>query len=165
MPVVEEEVQVQATQPKKSGFKLIIISVFAFLVVLVCATVLVVLLAPRNEGLSDKKPKTKVVKPKPGVLVPLNEDIIVNLAEERGRRFLKVNAVIEVDKAKTAEELEIRLPQVRDLIIVILRQKTVEKISEKEGINQVRSEIITGINTCLSAGEVTNLYFTNFVIQ
>jgi flagellar FliL protein len=165
MPVAEEEVQVQAMPQKKSGFKLIVLSVVAFLVVLVCATVLVVVLAPRRGELSIKHPEAKVAKPKPGFLVPLNEDIIVNLAEERGRRFLKVNAVIELDKAKTAEELELRLPQVRDLIIGILRQKTVEKISEKEGINQVRSEIITGINTCLSAGEVINLYFTNFVIQ
>lgn len=104
-------------------------------------------------------------KVKPGITVPLGEEIIVNLAGSRGRRYLKINAVFEVDSEKTVEEIGLRNPQIRDLIIGILRQMTVEKISEKEGIEQVRSEIITGINNRLSEGKVTNIYFTDFVVQ
>lgn len=159
MAVVEE---VPVKQPEKSGKgKGLIIGIVIFVIVALIASGVSVMLVMMHKG--EKAPK--VEKPKPGILVPLSGEIIVNLAEAGGRRYLKVNAALEVDSEKTAVEVGLRMAQIRDLIIVILRQKTVEKISEKEGIDKVRSEIIAGINRCLSEGRVSNLYFTDFVVQ
>lgn len=82
-----------------------------------------------------------------------------------GGGFLKVNAVLEVDSPKAEEEVKSRAPQIRDLMIGILRLETVEKISEKEGINHIRSEIIRNINHSLREGKVINLYFSDFIMQ
>lgn len=149
----------EKTNPK---MKNLVIGMVLFALVAMLSSVVAVTLVVMNKG--DKASK-KVEKPQLGILVPLSGEIIVNLAEGSGRRYLKLNAALEVDSEKTSAEIGMRMPQIRDLIIVILRQKTVEKISEKEGINQVRSEIIAGINRCLAEGKVTNLYFTDFVIQ
>jgi flagellar FliL protein len=50
-------------------------------------------------------------------------------------------------------------------MISILRTKTKEKIDEKEGKDQIRSEIINSINRYLVTGKVKNLYFEDFLIN
>lgn len=152
----------ESVKPTAKKGKGLIIGIVLFVAVAIVSSGVAITLVMLNKG--DKAPK-KVEKPKPGILVPLSGEIIVNLAEGGGKRYLKLNAAIEVDSEETSAEIGLRMAQIRDLIIVILRQKTVEKISEKEGINQVRSEIIAGINRCLSKGKVTNLFFTDFVVQ
>lgn len=158
----EEPVNDNTAALKKKNFFRIGIIIFLVTAIISSSVVISVVL-----NISKPKVETKVEqnKVKPGITVPLGEEIIVNLAGSRGRRYLKINAVFEVDSEKTVEEIGLRNPQIRDLIIGILRQMTVEKISEKEGIEQVRSEIITGINNRLSEGKVTNIYFTDFVVQ
>ncbi len=76
-----------------------------------------------------------------------------------------MNATMELDNEKTKEEISKRIPQIRDLMISILRTKTKEKIDEKEGKDQIRSEIINSINRYLVTGKVKNLYFEDFLIN
>jgi flagellar FliL protein len=101
-----------------------------------------------------------------GPLVPLGNEIIVNIPSDDGvERYLKVNATLELDNEKAKEEITKRIPQIRDLMISILRTKTKEKIDEKEGKDQIRSEIIDSINHYLVTGKVKNLYFEDFLIN
>jgi flagellar FliL protein len=101
-----------------------------------------------------------------GPLVPLGNEIIVNIPSDDGvERYLKVNATLELDNEKAKEEVSKRIPQIRDLMISILRTKTKEKIDEKEGKDQIRSEIISSINNYLVSGKVKNLYFEDFLIN
>jgi flagellar FliL protein len=72
---------------------------------------------------------------------------------------------LEVDSEKTQVEVSKRIPQIRDLTISILSSKTKEKISEKEGKDLVRSEIINSINKNLTIGRVRRVFFEDFVIQ
>jgi flagellar FliL protein len=91
----------------------------------------------------------------------------VNIRSEEGfEHFLKTNIVLELDSGeKTGEEVSKRIPQIRDLVINILASKTKEKIIEKEGKDQVRSEIINNINQLMSNGMIRNIYFQDFIIQ
>ncbi|NLY88914.1 MAG: flagellar basal body-associated FliL family protein [Firmicutes bacterium] len=98
-------------------------------------------------------------------MVPLGEDLSVNLSDPPGRRFIRVNLTLVMDAAETQSEILRRKPQIRDAVIKILRTKTVDKIREEEGIFQVRNEIITAINEMLPFGEVTDVFFTEFVYQ
>ena len=116
--------------------------------------------------------ETKTVEVSPssgeqvGPLVPLGNEIIVNIQSDDGvERYLKVNATLEVDNDKVKDEVAKRIPQIRDLMITILRTKTKEKIDEKEGKDQIRSEIIDSINHYLVTGKVKNLYFEDFLIN
>ncbi|MCK8826305.1 flagellar basal body-associated FliL family protein [Natroniella acetigena] len=98
-------------------------------------------------------------------LGPITEigEFLVNLAG--GRRFIRLNITVEVDDADVAEEIDRRRPQIRDTIISILRSKEQEEISSEQGAMELRSEIMEKTNEKLLEGTVTNVFFTEFVIQ
>lgn len=98
-------------------------------------------------------------------MVPLGEDLVVNLADPSGRRFIRLNLTLVVDTPETQEEINRRKPQVRDTVIKIFRTKTVDKIREEEGIFNIHNEIITAINKMLPTGQVLDVFFTEFVYQ
>jgi len=147
-----------------SMMKIVLIGFFAFLITVVVAGTVLFLSLNKHNGQTEKVAGKKAML---GPLVSLGNDIIVNLQpDERGlERYLKVNVTLEVNNEKAQAELTARIPQVRDLIINILSRNTKEKIDEKEGKEQIRSEIIRAINSHLVQGKVTNLFFQDFVIQ
>lgn len=97
-----------------------------------------------------------------GKVVPL-ETFIVNLAGSKGRKVAKVNMELELKGGAVAEEVEKRKAQIRDYIIIILSSKTYEEISTKEGKNNLRTEIRDTINSYLTQGKITNVFFTEFI--
>ncbi len=99
-----------------------------------------------------------------GVIHSLNS-FVVNLADRGGKRYLKVTIDLEMDNEKMKEEIEKRLPQVRNTLLMILPSKTFADVSTMDGKTSLRDEILTELNTLLTSGEITNLYFTDFVIQ
>lgn len=100
----------------------------------------------------------------PGPIVPL-ESFIVNLADEGGQRYLRITMQIELSDKDLQEEVEKRLPKIRDSILMILPGKKSEDIRSSEGKTKVRDELIAAINESLTTGTVEGLYFTEFVIQ
>jgi len=97
-----------------------------------------------------------------GKVIPL-ETFIVNLAGAKGRKVLKVNMELEVSGNEIVAEIDNRKAQIRDFIIIILSSKTYEEVSTKEGKDSLRNEIKDNINTFLSKGKITNVYFTELI--
>jgi flagellar basal body-associated protein FliL len=97
-------------------------------------------------------------------LVPLEEPLVINLADPGNRRYIKLNMTIAVDAEETQAEIVKRGPQIRDLIITVFRAKTASEISEKEGYDSLRNELIIAITEFLSAGKVVDIFFTEFLI-
>lgn len=142
----------------------IFIGIFSFLVTTIFfGTFIIITLKQTNA------PTKVIVKQaeEMGPVVSLGNDILVNIRSEEGmEHFLKTNIVLEMDSGeKTAEEVSKRIPQIRDLVINVLASKTKEKIIEKEGKDQVRSEIISNINQLMTTGKIRNIYFQDFIIQ
>lgn len=104
----------------------------------------------------------KVAVEEVGKVIPL-ETFIVNLAGSKGRKVLKVNMELEVKGSDVVQEIDNRKAQIRDFIIIILSSKTYEEVSTKEGKDQLRNEIKDNINTFLSKGKVSNVYFTELI--
>ena len=101
-----------------------------------------------------------------GKVVPM-ETFIVNLAGSKGRRVAKVNMELELKEAegegKIAGEIEQRKAQIRDIIIIILSSKTYEEVSSREGKDNLRSEIKDTINSFITTGKISNVFFTEFI--
>lgn len=100
-----------------------------------------------------------------GKVIPL-ETFIVNLAGSKGRKVAKVMMELELKDNKdknVADEIDKRKAQVRDIIIVILSAKKYEEISTKEGIENLKGEIKDNINSFLTNGKITNVFFTEFI--
>jgi flagellar FliL protein len=93
------------------------------------------------------------------------DPFIVNLADAQGQRYLKVVMQLEFDNAEAEGEVQGKLPQVRDEILMILSNKTFDDVSTTAGKKMVKREITSSVNKYLTAGQVTQVYFTEFVVQ
>jgi len=94
----------------------------------------------------------------------LMEPIIVNLASEKGKRFLKISIQLEPGSPATAQEITNRLPQVKDTLITVLSSKTSEELLTVEGKFALKEQIRARINNIIASG-VKNVFFVEFVIQ
>lgn len=95
----------------------------------------------------------------------LNE-IIVNLADEGGRRYIKVKPVLGYDSTNKDLEAEFATKShiLRDLTITILRGKASKDLTP-EGQEALKKELLEKLNPVLDKGKLTNVYFTDFLIQ
>ena len=93
------------------------------------------------------------------------ETFVVNLNDPGGKRYLKTNIELEYVSETLGEELARRLPQLRDLILLLLSSKSLDDIQSVDGKIALRRELIQRINQTLTSGKIRNLYFTQFVIQ
>ena len=117
----------------------------------------------KGEAEAQKKEATEE-KEVVGKVVPL-ETFIVNLAGAKGRRVAKVNMELELHGEQTAEEIDKRKAQIRDIIIIILSSKTHDEVSSREGKDNLRNEIKDTINSFLLKGKISNVFFTEFIYQ
>lgn len=99
-----------------------------------------------------------------GQIVPL-ESFVVNISDRERDRYLKLKAELELSAPEVSDELDQRMPQVRDLIISLLGSKSFEDVRTIEGKNFLREEILLRINALLVSGAVKRVFFTEFVVQ
>lgn len=93
------------------------------------------------------------------------ETFVVNLNDPGGKRYLKTTIELEYIAEEVKTELDHRLPQLRDLILLQLSSKGLDDIQSVDGKIALRRELIQRINQTLTSGKIRNLYFTQFVIQ
>ena len=93
------------------------------------------------------------------------DPFVVNLNEPGGKRYLKAKVGLEFIEAEVRQELEARLPQLRDSILLHLSSKSLEEIQSVDGKLELKNALIKRINQVLKQGKIRNLYFTQFVIQ
>jgi len=98
-----------------------------------------------------------------GPIYPM-QTFIVNLMGHT-KSYLKIQMEFELDSEELKREIDRRLPQFRDRILVTLSSKSIEDIHSLEGKFQLRAELTATLNQHLNTGQITNIYFTDFIIQ
>jgi flagellar FliL protein len=93
------------------------------------------------------------------------DDFLVNLYDPSGDRFLKIKMELEIDNEAVSEEIKVKLPQVRDSVLLLLSSKSSKEVSTVEGKLSLKNEILHRINPMLGAGKIRTIYFTDFIIQ
>lgn len=93
------------------------------------------------------------------------DTMIVNLADLGGKRYLRITMELELNVPELVEEIDRRLPQLRDSILMILPTKTYDEIGTTPGKIALRDEILARLNSFLKTGQITTLYFSEFVVQ
>lgn len=91
-------------------------------------------------------------------------EFTINLADEGGKNYLKVNVYLGYDSKKLTDELTEKTPIIRDAIIEVLRTKKVEDINDKN-MDNIKIEIIQRINPMLEKGKINNVYFSDILTQ
>lgn len=112
-----------------------------------------------QEAIKEETEETKI-----GPVIPL-ESFIANLADPGGNRFLRATMELELENDDLIKEIEKRLPQIRDCILMILPTRRYQDIQTVEGKIALRSEIVAKLNALLKKEAITNIYFTEFVTQ
>jgi flagellar protein FliL len=94
------------------------------------------------------------------------EELIVNLSDENTRRFLKVKLVLAYDSKnkKFAKELESKKPVVKDGILSVIRSKKAADLTTK-GAEDLKAEILNRVNPVFNTGKLTNIYYSDFLVQ
>jgi flagellar FliL protein len=90
---------------------------------------------------------------------------VVNLSDKDADRYLKVTVILEIENEQVKQEVEKRLPQIKDSITTLLLTKTSRELRTAEGVERLKEEILRRVNAILPLGGVKNVYFTDFVIQ
>lgn len=114
-----------------------------------------------KNGTEESKEEKKQVK-KLGPTHNLDQ-FLVNLSGSNS--YVKIKISVEVDNKDVISEIQNRTPQIRDTIISILRAKEMKDISSNPSAKKLREEIRNNINENLAQGKVTNVFFTEFVVQ
>ncbi|MEW8992970.1 flagellar basal body-associated protein FliL [Clostridium sp.] len=94
------------------------------------------------------------------------KEFLVNLNDEGKSKFVKVNIFLGSDgeNKKLQKELTSKVPQIRDCINKILRTKKSTDFTT-EGEDLLKEEIIVKANELLNNGKITNVYFTDLIVQ
>ena len=90
---------------------------------------------------------------------------IVNLAGENGKRYLKIKMDLEIVSEELNDAIRQRIPQIRDGIMMILTSKRYEDIKDREGKIALRNDIQNHVNSFFKEPCVSNVFFTDLVIQ
>ncbi|MBT8339422.1 MAG: flagellar basal body protein FliL [Desulfatitalea sp.] len=93
------------------------------------------------------------------------DTLIVNLADQGGKRYLRVTMELELSAPEVLEEIQTRMPQLQNTILMVLPSKQYSEISTTEGKMALRDELIAKMNAILRKGTVNTIYFTEFVVQ
>lgn len=93
------------------------------------------------------------------------EPFVVNVTGDGYNRFLKLRVELEASDSGLKEEIDARLPQVRDALIVLLSSKQLSDITDFEGKALLKEDILERVNDLLETGKVRSILFTEFVVQ
>lgn len=117
-----------------------------------------------SELVAGKEKPVPVALQAPSVMYAL-KPLMVNLAESRGSKVLKVSVAFELSSPDLSAELDEKLQKVTDSILVLLSSKTFDDVYSVEGKFRLKDEITMRVNRFLLMGHVRDAYFTEFVIQ
>lgn len=150
----------------KSFFSLrnmIIIAVGIIIAVLGAYIVVTKILFPaeaEKEAVKEKPLEELVNK------VVMLDPVVVNISGTEGElRYLKVTVGIELNDPSLQEEIDLRKPQILDVLIRVFSSRNIYDVTETRGRDSIRREIKTRLNDILEKGRLLNVYFTEFVIQ
>ncbi|MBI2060202.1 MAG: flagellar basal body-associated FliL family protein [Nitrospirae bacterium] len=94
------------------------------------------------------------------------ENIIANLGDESGDRFVKLTLELEMSDGLLQPELEKRLPQIKQIIQLTLRSKKAAELNTPTGMSLFAEEILHQINSVLTGEKtVRHVYVPELAIQ
>jgi flagellar FliL protein len=89
----------------------------------------------------------------------------VNIISGDTAHYVKASLTVELTNIEVQSEVEKRMPQMRDSILLLISNKTYEELQDLQGKKQLKAEILSKLNSFLQTGQVRSVYFTNFVVQ
>ncbi len=94
------------------------------------------------------------------------QEIVVTLAGDSARpRYLRIGVNLEVSDPSIVAMIDARRPEMRDAVIMTLSDKTAAMLGTPDGKKRLRDEIFRRVAEKLPEGALTNVYFSDLVVQ
>ncbi|OEU71694.1 MAG: flagellar basal body protein FliL [Desulfuromonadales bacterium C00003068] len=146
--------------------KMMIIVIIGVVVLLVAVGVAAYLLGSKSAQSAPVAAEVEETEKVEGVgpMVDVT-DFIINILDKNETRYLKAAITLELENEETVIEVNERMPQIRDSVLLLVGNKTFAELNDLQGKLQLRAEIIVRLNKLLKKGKVKGIYFTEFVVQ
>ena len=92
-------------------------------------------------------------------------EIVVNLPDGQRGRYLSLKFYLGFNDPALHDEIEDRIPELRDTVLDILWGKNIAGNDVSEKKEELREEILISTNEILNQGEVKEVYFWHFLVQ
>ena len=104
--------------------------------------------------------------PQPGPMLDAGT-FTVNLSAGNGpsARYVRTGIVLELASLQVQAALEQRMPQVRDRIIGVLREQTMESLHGSDGMTQLKDQLRASIEELTGPEMVVDIYLVDLVVQ
>jgi flagellar FliL protein len=156
-----EEKVTEVKEKKGFDFRILLVGLLLFLVAMGSSyLVMKSLIAPLVP--ESKKEQVQLLS---GNLMEIGE-FTTNVNATGGTRFLKVSVTVEViaDDKKAAEKLTKLMPIIKDSVLGVLTTQSVADLDPRNH-GHLKAAIKEDINTKVGGNLVTNVYFTDFIMQ
>jgi flagellar protein FliL len=123
-------------------------------------------IVPRLLGMRpSEKTAAEKVKPATPIYVDLPE-IIANLNSTPQRpSYVKLTARLEVLKPEDVERLKAAMPRLQDLFLTYIREMRPQELRGSAGTYRLREELIARANLAAAPAQITDVLFTQMLIQ
>lgn len=163
----------EAPAAKPKGKKTLIIIIALVLVLVIGGGLGAFLLMKRGqaedeEGGAGAAP-AKVAPKGPPTFLPF-DNMVVNLADPGGNRFVQIGITLQVDDFVTSDQIKAFMPSLRSAILLILSQRTAEELLQVQGKEQLSNDITAEVSRQLGYDKakhnpVQAVLFSSFIIQ
>jgi flagellar protein FliL len=116
------------------------------------------------------KAKKQAVVKLPALYVPMEPPFVVNFEASSQARFLQLAVQVMTRDPKVAEELKANEPAIRNDLLLLYGQQTVDSVNNIEGKEKLRAKTLDTVRHVIAeeGGKpetVEAIYFTSFVMQ
>jgi flagellar basal body-associated protein FliL len=148
-----EEEQVPAA--RNSGGSGLLLKIVAGIFLIGCIVVGYVFISSRLRKAAPPKPAETI-------LFDLG-DITTNLSDASDLKYVKTDVNLELSSKTLETEVTNDEPELRDSLISLLNNETSGQIMSDRA--QLKNEAMSVLNKCLNTGQVTNIYFSDLIMQ
>ncbi|MFW5930992.1 MAG: flagellar basal body-associated FliL family protein [Desulfosalsimonas sp.] len=162
----EKDKEAQSTEKQPGSKKKILFIAVPLLVLLLAAGggAYYFLAEGRASDAKESDAGRKEEKKEMGPLVEM-EDFVVNITHRDSSRFLKLGVTLEAKNEEGKKAIEKRMPQIRDAVLLLVGNKKYDDIKDLQGKKQLKADLAANIRDLAGEDEVSELYFTDFVVQ
>lgn len=124
-----------------------VIGALVAVLLVVGAAMMLMMMNQKDED--EAAEKTAVLVP---TFLPL-ENLVVNLSDAGGDRFIQLGITLELVDDKTADQVKQFMPSIRDGILRLVSQRTANELLQREGKEQLAADIRQEVARPLGAGK------------
>lgn len=141
-----------AEKPKKKSKKLLFIIIGVVLLALIGAGAALFIMkknaAAADDESADGEPEVTHQAKDPKLaptFLPL-ENMVVNLADPGGARFIQLGLTLQLQDAKTEADVKTYMPSIRSDILLLISQRTADEMLQVQGKAKLANDIIAAIS-------------------